>query len=72
MMKKFFLGILFCVVALAGLAQDEYVDSLRRDLAETNDDLEKAEIYDLLFEYYYYSQIDNNIAYCYADKEGHR
>lgn len=66
-MKNFLSGILFCVLALGGFAQDEYVDSLRRELAKTDDDLEKAEIYDLLFEYYYYSQIDNNIAYCYAD-----
>lgn len=66
-MKHFLTGILFCVLALGGFAQDEYVDSLRNELAKTDDDLEKAEIYDLLFEYYYYSQIDNNIAYCYAD-----
>ncbi len=66
-MKKLLLGILFCVLALGGLAQDEYVDSLRNELGKTTDDLEIAEIYDLLFEYYYYSQIDNNIAYCYAD-----
>lgn len=66
-MKNFLTGILFCVLALCGFAQDEYVDSLRNELAKTDDDLEKAEIYDLLFEYYYYSQIDNNIAYCYAD-----
>lgn len=66
-MKHFLTGILFCVLALCGFAQDEYVDSLRNELAKTDDDLEKAEIYDLLFEYYYYSQIDNNIAYCYAD-----
>ncbi|MBR3945874.1 MAG: tetratricopeptide repeat protein [Bacteroidales bacterium] len=66
-MKHFLTGILFCVLALGGFAQDEYVDSLKNELAKTDDDLEKAEIYDLLFEYYYYSQIDNNIAYCYAD-----
>lgn len=66
-MKHFLMGILFCVLALSGFAQDEYVDSLKNELAKTDDDLEKAEIYDLLFEYYYYSQIDNNIAYCYAD-----
>lgn len=66
-MKHFLTGILFCVLALGCFAQDEYVDSLKNELAKTDDDLEKAEIYDLLFEYYYYSQIDNNIAYCYAD-----
>ena len=66
-MKNFLSGILFCVLALTCFAQNEYVDSLRNELAKTDDDLEKAEIYDLLFEHYYYLQIDNNVAYCYAD-----
>ncbi|MBR5984571.1 MAG: SpoIIE family protein phosphatase [Bacteroidales bacterium] len=64
-MKNFLSGILFCVLALTGFAQDEYVDSLRRELAKTDDDWKKIEIYEYFIQYY--SQIDNNIADEYAD-----
>ena len=36
-MKHFLTGILFCVLALGGFAQDEYVDSLKREVATSND-----------------------------------
>ena len=64
-MKHFLMGILFCVLALGGFAQDEYVDSLKREAAATDDDWRKVEIYAELFDYYY--QIDNNIADIYTD-----
>ena len=64
-MKHFLSGILFCVLALSGFAQDSYVDSLKQEVATTNDDWRKVEIYAELIDYY--SQIDNNIADCYAD-----
>ncbi|MBR4582344.1 MAG: tetratricopeptide repeat protein [Bacteroidales bacterium] len=64
-MKNFLSGILFCVLALSGFAQDEYVDSLRRELAVSDDDKTKIGIYGELFDYFY--QYDNNIADNYAD-----
>lgn len=64
-MKHFLTGILFCVLALSGFAQDEYVDSLRRELAVADSDSAKIVIYGELFDYYY--QYDNNIADNYAD-----
>lgn len=64
-MKNFLSGILFCVLALTGFAQDEYVDSLRRELAKTDDDWVKIELYERFFEHY--SGVDNNIADNYAD-----
>lgn len=64
-MKNFLTGILFCVLALGGFAQDEYVDSLKQEVATTNNDWRKVELYAELIDYY--SQFDNNIADCYAD-----
>lgn len=64
-MKNFLTGILFCVLALGGFAQDEYVDSLRKELGKTDDDWVKIELYERFFEYY--SGLDNNIADKYAD-----
>ncbi len=64
-MKHFLTGILFCVLALGCFAQDEYVDSLRRELAVAVEDTVKIAIYEELFDYY--SKFDNNIAVCYAD-----
>jgi serine phosphatase RsbU (regulator of sigma subunit) len=64
-MKNFLSGILFCVLALNGFAQDEYVDSLKNELGKTDDDWVKIELYERLFEHY--TQIDNNIADNYAD-----
>ncbi len=64
-MKHFLTGILFCVLALGGFAQDEYVDSLKRELITADDDWRKVEIYAELFDYYL--PIDNNIADNYAD-----
>lgn len=63
-MKHFLTGILFCVLALGGFAQDEYVDSLRNELAVA-DDTTKASLYYDLFDYY--SHIDNNLSDKYAD-----
>ena len=64
-MKNFLTGILFCVLTLGGFAQDEYVDSLRKELGKTDDDWVKIELYERFFEYY--SGLDNNIADKYAD-----
>lgn len=64
-MKHFLTGILFCVLALGSFAQDEYVDSLRKELAKTDDDWVKIELYERFFEHY--SGVDNNIADKYAD-----
>lgn len=64
-MKNFLSGILFCVLALSVFAQDEYVDSLRNELAGADNDSVRIGIYVELFDYY--SQTDNNIADCYAD-----
>ena len=64
-MKHFLTGILFCVLALGGFAQDEYVDSLKNELAVAVEDTVKIAIYEELFDYY--SKFDNNIAVCYAD-----
>jgi tetratricopeptide (TPR) repeat protein len=36
-MKNFLAGILFCVLALNGFAQDEYVDSLKREMSNAHD-----------------------------------
>ena len=63
-MKNFLSGILFCVLALGGFAQDSYVDSLRRELAETPDP-QKCEIYEKLSDHYLHNV--NEIANCYAD-----
>ncbi len=63
-MKNFLTGILFCVLALGGFAQDEYVDSLRNELAVA-DDATKTSLYYDLFDYY--SRIDNNLSDKYAD-----
>lgn len=63
-MKHFLTGILFCVLALGGFAQDEYVDSLRKELAVA-DDATKTSLYYDLFDYY--SRIDNNLSDKYAD-----
>lgn len=63
-MKNFLTGILFCVLALGGFAQDEYVDSLRKELAVA-DDATKTSLYYDLFDYY--SRIDNNLSDKYAD-----
>ena len=52
-MKNFLSGILFCVLALTGFAQDEYVDSLSRELAVADSDSAKIVIYGELFDYYY-------------------
>ena len=67
---KFFRNILFLIaiglqLPCAVVAQDEYVDSLRKELAKTDDDWRKIELYERLFEHYV--QIDNNIADNYAD-----
>ena len=64
-MKHFLTGILFCVLALSGFAQDEYVDSLKNELATADSDSARIGIYGELFDYYY--QYDNNIADKYAD-----
>ncbi len=64
-MKHFLTGILFCVLALGGFAQDEYVDSLRRELVVSKDDSAKIVIYKQFFDYY--SLSDNYIAELYAD-----
>ena len=65
-MKHFLTCILFCVLALGCFAQDEYVDSLKRELAVADSDSAKIVIYGELFDYYY--QYDNiNIADNYAD-----
>ena len=64
-MKNFLSGILFCVLALNGFAQDEYVDSLRRELVAADKDSTKIIIYGNLFDYYL--NIDNDIADSYAD-----
>lgn len=64
-MKHFLMGILFCVLALGGFAQDEYVDSLRRELVAVDNDSVRIGIYGDLFDYYY--QCNNNIADDYAD-----
>ena len=47
------------------VAQDEYVDSLRKELGKTDDDWVKIELYEQFFEHY--SGVDNNIADNYAD-----
>lgn len=65
-MRKILLTyISVCMIALASFAQDEYVDSLRREVIAADNDWRKVEIYAELFDYY--SQTDNNIADCYAD-----
>ena len=64
-MKHFLSGILFCVLALNGFAQDEYVDSLRKELAKTKEDSAKIVVYMQLFDCY--SLSDNYIAELYAD-----
>ena len=64
-MKHFLTGILFCVLALSGFAQDEYVDSLRKELGKTNDDTAKIKFYKEYFDYY--TLYDNDIAELYAD-----
>lgn len=64
-MKHFLTGILFCVLALGCFAQDEYVDSLRRELVVSKDDSAKIVIYKQFFDYY--SLSDNYIAELYAD-----
>ena len=66
MMRKLLSGILFCVLALTGFAQDEYVDSLRRKLCVTKEDTVKVAIYKELFNYYIHYG-NNGIADCYAD-----
>ena len=63
-MKKFLLGILFCVGTLAGFAQDNYVDSLRLKLNRHQDSTCLSIYYDL---FVYYSDLDNNVATKYAD-----
>ena len=50
-MKNFLSGILFCVLALTGFAQDEYVDSLRREVSTSNDIGKKIELYGNIFDY---------------------
>jgi len=64
-MKNFLSGILFCVLALGGFAQDEYVDSLRKELATAKEDSAKIVVYKQLFDCY--SLSDNYIAELYAD-----
>ena len=63
-MKNFLSGILFCVLALSGYAQDNYVDSLKKELASLHDTTSLKIYYDL---FVYYSDYDNNIAEQYAD-----
>lgn len=64
-MKHFLTGILFCVLALSGFAQDSYVDSLKREVATSNDIGKKIELYGNIFDYYL--NLDNIIADQYAD-----
>ena len=64
-MKHFLTGILFCVLALGGFAQDSYVDSLKREVATSNDIGKKIELYGNIFDYYL--NLDNIIADQYAD-----
>lgn len=64
-MKHFLTGILFCVLALGCFAQDEYVDSLKREVATSNDIGKKIELYGNIFDYYL--NLDNIIADQYAD-----
>ena len=64
-MKHFLTGILFCVLALGCFAQDEYVDSLRKELATAKEDSAKILVYKQLFDCY--SLSDNYIAELYAD-----
>lgn len=65
-MKHFLMGILFCVLALGGFAQDEYVDSLRKELAVADEDSVKVTIYKELFNFYIHYD-NNEVADCYAD-----
>ncbi len=65
-MKHFLTGILFCVLALCGFAQDEYVDSLRNELSVAKEDTIKVAIYKELFNYYIHYG-NNGIGDCYAD-----
>ena len=65
-MKNFLSGILFCVLALSGFAQDSYVDSLRRELAGVDEDSVKVAIYKELFNFYIHYD-NNEVADCYAD-----
>jgi len=65
-MKNFLSGILFCVLALSGFAQDSYVDSVRNEIASTDEDSVKVAIYKELFDYYIHYD-NNEIADCYAD-----
>lgn len=65
-MKHFLTGILFCVLALGGFAQDSYVDSLRYELDKSKNDSVRIEIYGELLSYYLYYN-DNNLADLYAD-----
>lgn len=63
-MKNFLSGILFCVLALSGIAQDSYVDSLRRELHYAQDTSVMHLYWNLAK---YYSSFDNELFDNYLD-----
>ncbi len=63
-MKNFLSGILFCVLALGGFAQDSYVDSLKMELQSAHDTSALRICWNIAE---YYSSFDNSLFDNYLD-----